>query len=375
MEVEPSNTAAADVVLLETHVQYSVGSPLYTEAQLAFCRLVPKIELHAHLNGSVRLSTLRELAAMHNIDPSSAMFLNHMDDRTLTECFGVFEVVHKITTSHQVLRRITREMCEDAEEDGVVYMEIRTTPKDRPEVNMTKRSYVEAVLEGIDEYRTAGGAHSCITKLLLSIDRRENGTSAMETVHLAASFSGNCIIGIDLSGNPSLGNFSIWLSALRLAGDCGLKVTLHAAEVPNAEEMHAMLNFAPDRFGHVCFLDDACASRLVESRIPLELCLTSNLITKLVASYAQHHFIDHYRAGRNPIVLCTDDSGVFGTCLSREYAIAMGTFGLSECDVLEMAKGSLEAAFLSEQEKEALKTRVNDATVALQRRCKSGSLP
>ncbi|GIL72575.1 hypothetical protein Vretifemale_2905 [Volvox reticuliferus] len=200
-----------------------------------------------------------------------------------------------------------------------------------------------------------------IVKLLLSIDRREDAAAALETVQLAARYKCRGVVGVDLSGNPYVGSWASWSEALAVARAAGLGVTLHAGEVYTPFETAAMLAFRPDRLGHCCRLDRELAEALRSSAIPLELCLTSNVLTQSVPSYPEHHFAELYVAG-HPVVLCTDDSGVFGTTLSREYAIAATAFGLSMSALMELSRKSVEYTFANEQEKQRLRSIMDRAS-------------
>lgn len=110
-----------------------------------------------------------------------------------------------------------------------------------------------------------------------------------------------------------------------------------------------MLRFGPSRVGHMCCLDEAGEAELLASRIPLELCLTSNVATASVGSYAEHH-ITSFRAAGHPLALCTDDSGVFDTALSMEYAVAAEVFDLSREEVVRMAGKAIAYAALEAEE-------------------------
>jgi adenosine deaminase len=251
---------------------------------------------------------------------------------------------------------------EDWSEDGVVYAEMRTTPRAHEEVGLSVEGYVQAVLEGFRDHQevvatssasTTSAAQAqkrCHARLLLSIDRRDPAEVAEQTVDLALRYRSQGVVGIDLSGDPTLGQWSNWEPALRRARAEGLKVTIHAGEVPDSDEETAqMLSFHPDRFGHVCYLSPTNAKRLEEAgpKIPLELCLTSNLLVcpQIVPEYSAHHFARHY-AQDHPVALCTDDTAVFGSSLSQEYAIAMQAFGLSRDETKRIARDALQASFL-----------------------------
>lgn len=319
------------------------------EARGEFCKLLPKIELHAHLNGSIRDDTLRELATAEGttvtLGTEEVSKLTRRGDRSLSECFKLFDLIHKVTTDHAVITRITQEVLEDFAADHVVYVELRTTPKNNPGIGMTKQSYVDAVLQGMQNYELACAQPRIVARLLLSIDRRESTSDAMATVELAAQMQSHGVVGVDLSGNPSIGQWDTWEPALQHARTLGLKITLHCGEVQNSPEILAMLAFRPERLGHVCTLNDEEMEVLRKAGIPLELCLTSNVKTESVPGYAEHHFHKVYLLQQIPTILCTDDSGVFSTTLSREYALAAAAFELDEASLFTLAEGAIEHIF------------------------------
>ncbi|XP_021719672.1 adenosine deaminase-like protein isoform X2 [Chenopodium quinoa] len=266
---------------------------------------MPKVELHAHLNGSVRNSTLLELAK--DLGEKGIIVFSEVEhvilknDRSLTEVFKLFDLIHILTTDHATVTRITKEVVEDFAAENVVYLELRTTPKRNDSRGMSKRSYMEAVIEGlrkvdvldIDFGSTEVGLEEngksgqmiddCVgisrtkiyVRLLLSIDRRETLAAAMETVKLALEMKDLGVVGIDLSGNPKVGEWITFLPALRFAREQGLRVTLHCGEVPNQEEIHAMLDFLPERIGHACCLEEDAWRKLKISKIPAQRNLTS----------------------------------------------------------------------------------------------------
>ncbi|CAI7907897.1 unnamed protein product [Closterium sp. NIES-53] len=347
--------------------------PAGWQQRVALCERVPKVELHAHLNGSIRHSTIRELAEKREAEApllaEDARRLTNTAERSLADCFKLFAVIHSLTTDHATVTRITREVVEDFAGDNVYYLELRTTPKSNPSAGMTKQSYVQAVLAGLHPFMQAEAAwlhartvHQAppstavpmVVRLVLSIDRRETTESAMDTVHLAVQVREQGVVGIDLSGNPSIGQWSTFLPALHLARAHGLPITVHFAEVPNEGESEAVLDFAPERLGHACCLPDHLQQALLHSRIPVELCLTSNVRTESVTAYGNHHF-DYLNRASHPVVICTDDSGVFSTTLSREYALAAAAFNLSDDHIIELARKSIDFAFLPSETKALLR--------------------
>ena len=383
-------------------------------ARHAFCHALPKCELHAHMNGCIRNSTILDLAKELESRGQKTL-LNEEDlelltadsaDRSLAQCFRLFAIIHRVTTTHNAVTRIAREVTEDFFADNVRYLELRTTPKDNPKEGMTKESYMDAVLAGLKSFHdaedtffqhrsshsgsslekgeaddsdcnatlqqlengaTSGRAASSnvrdavtesppppiIVRLLLSIDRRESTEDAMATVRLAAALTHRGIVGIDLSGNPCVGSWASVLPALQLARSLSLPITLHCAEVANDAEADAMLAFGPERLGHVCCLSEKQWGRLRGLGIPLELCLTSNVKTESVRDYTNHHFSEVYK-GRHPVALCTDDTGVFSTTLSREYALAATALGLSDAEVKRLCTEAFRFSFVDGQVREYL---------------------
>ncbi|XP_044455488.1 N6-mAMP deaminase isoform X3 [Triticum aestivum] len=280
-----------------------------------WCVALPKVELHAHLNGSVRNSTLLELAKELG-DKGVIVFEDVKDvimknDRSLPECFRLFDLFHILTTDHDTVTRIAKEVVGDFAAENVVYLEIRTTPK----------------------------------------------------VNLAMEMKDQGVIGIDLSGNPVVGEWETYLPALEHAKDLGIPTTIHCGEmklelseqqVPNRKEIQAMLDFCPQRLGHVCCLDDEEWKKLKSSMIPVEICLTSNVMTGGAPSLELHHFADLYNA-KHPLSICTDDSGLFSTSLSNEYYLVASTFGLSKTELFRLAQGAVEFVFADDEVKKSLR--------------------
>ncbi|XP_078447735.1 adenosine/AMP deaminase family protein [Wolffia australiana] len=352
----------------------------------AWCLALPKIELHAHLNGSIRNSTLLELA--RDLGEKGIIVFEDVahiitnSGRSLSECFMLFDLFHVIATDHDTVTRITKEVVEDFASENVVYLELRTTPKNNESKGMTKRSYMKAVLDGLNavdavELVSSPFGKQCLktakfskdqdrknicVRLILSIDRRETTAAAMETVDLAIELRDLGVVGIDLSGNPLVGNWSTFLPALTYARENGLPVTIHCGEVHNKEEVNAILDFCPDRIGHACFLDEEDWSRLRSPQIPIEICLTSNHKTNCVPSIKDHHFVDLYSIN-HPMILCTDDPGLFSSSVSNEYYLAATTFELSRSEMYRLAQTATESVFADDAVKCFLREIFEDGKI------------
>ncbi|KAM8751107.1 adenosine deaminase-like protein isoform X1 [Acanthopagrus latus] len=334
-----------------------------------FYRELPKVELHAHLNGSVSYQTIEKLFSRKphlNIEHSMTA-IGKGQRRTLDECFQVFKVIQQLVNTEEDILMVATDVIKEFAADGVKYLELRSTPREEKDTGLTKKTYVETCLKAIQQCKEEGV--DIDVRFLVAIDRRNGTEVAMETVKLAEEFmlsSDGVVVGLDLSGDPTVGHGKDLLPALQRAKNCGLKLSLHLSEVPSQlEESDLLLNLPPDRIGHGTFLhpevggSEGLVDKVVKNNIPLELCLTSNVKGQTVPSYSKHHFKYWYQKG-HPSVICTDDKGVFSTDLSQEYQLAASTFGLDHEAVWKLSQQAIDCIFAPDSVKQQLKQKWTD---------------
>ncbi|XP_075883494.1 N6-Methyl-AMP deaminase [Nelusetta ayraudi] len=332
----------------------------------AFYRELPKVELHAHLNGSVSVQTIEKLLVRKphlNVERSMTA-IGKGQRRTLDECFQVFKVIHQLVDTEEDILMVATDVIKEFAADGVKYLELRSTPREEKNTGLTKKRYVETVLKAIQQCRNEDV--DIDVRFLVAIDRRNGAQVAMETVKLAEEFmlsSDGLVVGIDLSGDPTVGHGKDLLPALQSAKNCGLKLSLHLSEVlSQLEETDLLLDLPPDRIGHGTFLhpevggSEDLVQKVLKNNIPLELCLTSNVKGQTVPCYAKHHFNHWYQLG-HPCVICTDDKGVFATDLSQEYQLAASTFGLSREAVWKLSHQAIDCTFAPDAVKQQLRNK------------------
>uniref|UniRef100_A0A2A4JSQ8 Adenosine deaminase domain-containing protein n=1 Tax=Heliothis virescens TaxID=7102 RepID=A0A2A4JSQ8_HELVI len=317
---------------------------------------LPKVELHAHLNGSLSPATMLQLKRFHadsGIEDKTNAFVDEFqigagDSRNLTDCFQVFSIAHSLTSTPDALALATRLTLQEFQDDGCCYLELRSTPRDTPQ--MTKLQYIETLVQAIQK----SSLHlTMITRLIISMNRRSPLEEAEQIADLAIEYYKkypDVVVGIELSGDPMAGVFHDFVPALLKAKEAGLKVTLHCGEVCNPEEVMEMLKFNPNRIGHgICIHPKYGGTKetwstLCKLKIPVEVCLTSNVNTKSVPDYDSHHFKLLYDADI-PVIICTDDKGVFSTSLSREYQICVNTFSLTSSQTARLALNACQYVF------------------------------
>ncbi|XP_012530473.1 adenosine deaminase-like protein [Monomorium pharaonis] len=326
-----------------------------------FCRKLPKVELHAHLNGSLSMKTLRKLCKFQpsgSVDEYRQTLVNLTNFSSLSECFKIFDIAHTLTTSPTTIFIATCDVIKEFHEDNVIYLELRSTPRAVKNL-MTKMEYLQAIINAIEVSKYE--FPQILVKLLVSIDRKQGYESAEENINLAIQFREKYpehIVGIDISGDPiSTGNS--YLELLEKCRKVGLKITVHCAEISNEVETKDIIQFKPDRLGHcTCIHPNLQGSQqlfdmLLDSKIPVELCLTSNIKCKTVPSYVYHQFKYLYEAG-HPITIATDDKGIFNTCLSKELEILSIVFNIGKEKLKELSSLSVQYSFASVEEKKSL---------------------
>ena len=243
---------------------------------------------------------------------------------------------------------------------------------------MSKSDYITTILSCIDN---SPDCSVMTTYLILSIDRNNSPDEAMQVVDLAIQYRSRGVVGVDLCGDPRQGDVSIFKEAFQKAKLHGLKITLHFAEVPASSsllELNTLLSFKPDRLGHVIHVLDETKNQIKDEKLGLELCVSCNVLAKLINGGVADHHVMSWIKTRCPVILCvslairhpfqwltvstqTDDVGVFNSKLSNEYLLVAQAFNLSRRDLIDLCEQAVEAIFGDEHEKRRLWALVKDA--------------
>jgi adenosine deaminase len=219
---------------------------------------------------------------------------------------------------------------------------------------MSKDLYISTILAAISAHNATSVKMK--TYLILSIDRRNTLEEAMTTANLAIEYSSQGVIGVDLCGDSLCGDISIFAPAFQKVRDAGLKITLHFGEEPsNKDELMTLLSYQPNRLGHLIWVSEEAKAEVVRRKLPIELCLTSNIKGPYVSTYEEHHLAEWMKEGV-PIALCTDNVGVVESPGSKEYEIAARAFGLGYQQLWDIAFGGIDGTFAGEERKEELRS-------------------
>lgn len=339
----------------------------------AFTKKLPKVELHAHLTGSITPQCLHEIWAQQKSknpgmtlqDPLEAMSKDKVWD--ITTFFPLFsKYTYELCSTPASIIYSTNAVLRDFKEDGVVYLELRTTP--RSSSSMSKEDYITTILSCIESFE---GRNAMPTFLILSVDRRNSPEEAMEVVDLALQYRSRGVVGVDLCGDPSKGDVSTFKDAFWKAKLQNLGITMHFAETPASSsllELETLLSFFPDRLGHVIHVPDNLKYLISRRILGVELCVSCNVQAKMIeGDVSDHHVNSWVDDTRCPVILCTDDVGVFNSKLSNEYLLVAQAFKWNRFDCIDIADRAAEVIFGDADQRERLWALGKDFRVQLLR--------
>ncbi|KAK3744077.1 hypothetical protein RRG08_018706 [Elysia crispata] len=333
-----------------------------------FSQRLPKVELHAHLNTSYSMSFLQDLMRQRgNINGVSIEDLRLADAKPMDQAFVIFSKLHQIFRTEDTIYLLTRSVIREFAEDNVKYLELRSTPKQIPETGLTRDVYMQTMVRAVQDCEKEG--LDITVRLLVSIDRRQGVEVAKIAVDLADRWmksTQGLVLGIDFSGDPKVGDATDYIPVFLDAARRGLKLSLHLAEIPLYEEtknvLRACCGHCTMRIGHGTFLHryesdkghEEIEDLVVQWKIPIEACVTSNLLSKTVDGTGTHHFW-YWHSKQHPVILCTDGKGVFGCLLSDEYSRVAKEFSLGREDLVSCALSTTASIFENDEIKQRLR--------------------
>lgn len=322
---------------------------------------LPKVELHRHLEGSLRLTTMLDVAQKHGLTvPISVMNLSGLvqiqdqDPMTFTNFLEKFKTLRLFYKSPDVIHRVTREAVEDAAKDNVRYLELRFTPValSRAE-GFPLHDVMDWVITSAQE---AAKKFNIKVGLIASVNRHESPELAEQVAWLAVEHMKNGLVGMDLAGNEAEFRTVPFYDIFKEAKQSGLHVTIHAGEWGPAHNVRdAIENLEAERIGHgVRVMEDEAIVALAKERgLAFEVCVTSNYQSGVIKSLNEHPLPKMMAAGLN-VTINTDDPSVSRITLSNEFQHVCEELKVSMADLKESIIRSAQAGFLPEADKTEL---------------------
>ncbi len=332
---------------------------------------LPKAELHVHLDGSLRPRTMVELAEqlgkpLPSTDPEALGEYMHVTDaRNLVEYLERFEVTLSVMQTADALERIAYELAEDLAGENVRYAEIRYSPILNTREGLPLTEAVDAPLRGLLRAQEEFGIRTAL--IICGIRNMEPATSR-DLADLTVAYKNRGVVAFDLAGAeynyPAKKHKDAFYTVLNKNMAC----TIHAGEAYGAESIHQALHYCKaHRIGHGTRLfEDPDLLRYVRDfRIPIEICLTSNVQTNAVPSFEEHPVRRYFDEGI-VISLNTDNRLMSGTTVTEEYWRAHEYLGFTWEELVEVALMGFASAFVSWDEKRAMIERAKEEIAAVE---------
>jgi len=331
---------------------------------------LPKAELHVHLDGSLRPRTMIELADEYgkeipSDDPDRlATLMRAEESQNLEEYLGKFAITLSLMQHADALERIAYELAIDNAAENVRYMEVRYSPILVTREGLPLTEAVEAPLRGLRRAEDETGIRTAI--IICGIRNMEPGTSR-DLADLTVAYKDRGVVAFDLAGAEYNYPAKKHRDAFFTVINKNMATTIHAGEAYGPESIHQALHYCrANRIGHGTRLheDEALLGFVKDFRIPLEICLTSNVQTRAVDSFGNHP-LRRYFDEDLVVTLNTDNRLISGTTLTDEYLRTHEHLGFTWPELCEIARMGFRSAFLHWDEKKALLAEVDQEIAAL----------
>jgi len=335
--------------------------PERVTAVLKNYRALPKVDLHRHLEGTLRLQTMLDIARQHGITiPADIIRLSNLVQMQEQESYSFQNFLSKFNTlrlfyrSPDVIHRITREAVEDAAKDNVRYLELRFTPV---ALSRAERFPLGDVIDWvIASARDAAKQFGVTVRLIASVNRHESHELAEQVAWLAVERKDRGLVGMDLAGNEAEFKSEPFYGVFKEARQAGLHITIHAGEWgPASNVREAIEELGAERIGHgVRVLEDGDIVALARERnTAFEVCVTSNFQSGVVPTLNAHPIKAMLETGLN-VTINTDDPSISRITLSNEYQIICDDLGLSLDILKQRVLAAAQVAFLPDDGRQAL---------------------
>ena len=332
---------------------------------------MPKVLLHDHLDGGLRPRTVIELAKDHGVElpttDESALarwFHEGAMVGNLTQYLEGFSVTTSVMQHAEAIERVAEEMLEDMATDGVAYVETRFSPLFHTQEGMKHHQVLEAVVKGLERGRERFGVRWGI---IVCAMRSMDPMTSLEMAELAVAHRHRGVVGFDLAGDELGHPPKHHLDAFHYVKRENFNITIHAGEAFGKESIWQALQYCgAHRIGHATrlaedvYLDSGrvvgigpLAGYVLDHRIPLECCLTSNLHTGAAESYARHPFKLFFDK-RFRVTLNTDNRLMSNVSMTSEYEVAVREYGLDFNDLEKLAINAMKSSFLPYKERLAV---------------------
>jgi adenosine deaminase len=328
-------------------------------------RKMPKTDLHCHLDGSMRVDTVIDLAKKQNVDLPSfdpkelkKVLVPGINCKSLVEYLRPFDITLKVLQEAEALKRVAFELAEDAAKENIWYLEVRYSPVLHTQKGMKLTEIVDAVRFGL---REAEKKDHIKTGIIICGMRNINPETSLELAELTVAYKNQGVVAFDLAGVEESYPAKHHREAFYQILNNNINCTAHAGEAYGPQSVHQALHYCgAHRIGHGTRLkeDGDLLNYVNDHRIPLEVCLTSNIQTKAAPSFRKHPLKFYYDYGLR-ITINTDNRLISNTTMTKELHLAAKYANWNMEDLKTVIVAGFKSAFLPMREKAILLNMVN----------------
>lgn len=319
--------------------------------------MVPKAEIHCHIEGAASPALVQAQARKYNVDVSNIIQNDAFAWNNFTEFLKCYDGASMLFRTAEDYALLAESYLTELATDGCIYSETFISTDHAIAVGIAPQDYIDGLAEGMMRAKAKTG----IEARMIATGLRHGGPeSVLRAAKFVADNPHSLITGFGMGGDERMHHPKDLAPGFDIARQAGLGITTHAGELVGPSSVRDSLDFLkPSRIGHGvrAIEDPALVKRLVEEQIVLECCPGSNIALEVYENYAAHPFMA-LRAAGVPVTLNSDDPPHFHTSLAREYEIGSKEFGLSDAELTEITRVAIQAAFVDEETRQKLLKKV-----------------
>jgi adenosine deaminase len=320
--------------------------------------VIPKAELHVHLEGTAPPALVRRLADRNGLRVPDGLFdsCERFAYSDFLDFLRTYDMAASVIRTGDDYRDVTYEYLAGCARDGALYVELTASPDHAALVGLSDEEHLDGIARGIDDARRDHGIEG---RILISCVRNFGVEQALRVARYAAELPHPYVVGFSMAGDEENYPAHDYADAFRIAAEAGLGCTVHAGEWAGADSVRAALELPVTRISHgVRSIEDpALVVELAARGIVLECCPTSNVVLGVFSSYESHPLPRLIASGVR-VTLGSDDPPYFGASVGGEYAICRECFGFDDAALRDITRTAIEAAFCEESLKQGLMQRV-----------------
>lgn len=318
-----------------------------------------KVELHLHLDGSLRIQTAKELGIKYSILPQDISDLE-IESRLkvgkgsdLKNYLKSFDLPIEILQYRESITRVAFEIVEDLYNEGTIYCEIRVAPIQHLKKGLTPDDVVKSILKG---FIKAQNLYPIKANLLLCAMRHIPQEDNFFLIDLVEKYREYGVVGLDLAGNEADYPPELFKDLFREARNRSIPFTIHAGEASGANSVKSAIDMGARRIGHGLrsFEDNRLLKELVEKGVHLEMCPKSNIDTSAIDSFSNYPLVEYLKKGIS-VSINSDNRTVSSTNIDKEIELLKKEFNIDSKQIMQLTINAIESAFISDEMKNYLK--------------------